>query len=403
MSGKIDIVEMSSSKKRRNRRKTQRVKIVKQGNQALQRMGVKIPRKKGSKNQVRRQRRIGGAMNVGGGIDRFPRGTYQVQSNNVRPTKGRTENGMEYIGEVVANSTGFSVVKSLPCNPGQSSTFPRLSKIAQLYEEYQFLKLEFIYKPEVAQFADLGKVGKIILNADYDASDPPPSLKQQMEDTDPCADGMPYEEICLVLNPKYLHKNSDAKYVRPGGLPGNTDIKTYDCANFNLATSALFANTGGLGELWVRYSCKLSVPVLESVSIAPMNFSVSLNQSTAPEAITTSAVSQNVLFGTSVVNGTSLVNTAGSIVIPTGNYLIDVNVFEVSLGAITGNITLDLQKNGSSVFTTVPNVETLSNNGEIGFSWYVTSNGTDAFTFPVNVTFSAGTAHVSGNLRVTAI
>jgi len=169
----------------------------------------------------------------------------------------------EYIGEVTATATGFATV-AFPCNPGQSGTFPWGSKIAALYEEYEFTHLEFYYKREVSEYASLGTTGKIILSFDYDASDIAPTSKQQVEDTVPHMDGMPSTpQISLKIDCARLRKNV-AKYVRPGAQPANTDIKTYDCGNLYVSQYGLSASSGTLGELRVRYCCKFSEPVLES-------------------------------------------------------------------------------------------------------------------------------------------
>jgi hypothetical protein len=130
----------------------------------------------------------------------------------------------EYIGEV-AGSTGF-VATGYPVNPGQSATFPWLSKEAAQYEKYRFLGLEFYYKPEVSAFATNGQSGKVMLSFDSDASDPLPGTKQQVEDTSPHSDAMPYEECVLVIPQDLLRSFTDAFFVRPGGLPGGSDIKT---------------------------------------------------------------------------------------------------------------------------------------------------------------------------------
>jgi hypothetical protein len=340
---KIEL-KLAPSNRRRNKNKGN--KKINQNTQnlgvrAMKMMGVKIPPSK--QQQSRRRKNVNNKMNNGGRIDRFPRGN--VQGTNFRSGKISRENDMEYIGEVVSNSTGFSVVNQYACNPGQAATFPWLAKKALLYEKYEFKSLDFIYKPEVTQFASLGTTGKVILSFDYDASDPAPSSKQSAEDTDPSADGMPYEEICLTLKPREMHKNSDAKFVRPGGLPGGSDIKTYDCGNFFVSISGIEANTGTLGELWVRYNCVLSVPVLESTNIAPTNYFVSSQQD----------------VDTTIDNGT-------------GN---DVTAF-----------ILHIEKNGNDQGTPSeffgPGLTVVSLHKSI----YISCNGTYAITVVINATFT---------------
>jgi len=397
-------VKLTSGKKRRNRRINKQKAIGKKNSVLLKQYvdEVRVKQRRNARRPPRRQRQ----QNQGGVIDRFPLGNMQGQ--NFRANKRSNEVDMEYIGEVVSNSTGFSVLTSYAVNPGQSSTFPWLSKKAILYEKYQFKGLEFVYKPQVSQFASLGTTGKVILSFDYDASDPAPTSKQQMEDTDPSADGMPYQEICLKMRPRDLHKNSDAKFVRPGGLPGGSDIKTYDCGILNIAISGIEANSGTLGELWVRYNCVLTVPVLESTSSAPSNFSVtSLFDNAA--ALTTTVNYQALLAAansTTVVNvnGIGVVNTAGSIVPPPGNYILDVDS-NFLYSALSTKSSMLIQKNGNTqnvgVVNTYPSGYSTGN--ELHQSIYISCNGTDAITVILQGTFSTGTASVSTTFRLTAI
>jgi hypothetical protein len=315
----------------------------------------------------------------------------------------------EYIGEVtVANQPNFQNLYTLPCNPGQSSTFPWLYTIAKNYEKYRFLELCFFYKPEVTEFTANVNTGKVILSADYDASDAAPATKQQMEDVDPHADGMPYQLIQLTLDPKQMFQMSDARYVRIAGLPGSTDIKTYDCANFFLAVQGQVANST-IGELHVRYTVELSVPVIEDVAQAPINYSVTSFQDTSA-SVTSATPYQpllNAAASTSVVkvNGIGVVNTAGSIVPPPGNYLWFANVVFTSTGYYMSAAVLDFVKNGITQEASTSNLYSgalsqtisLSNNG------FISCNGTDAITLSIQETASGGTATATTVFTLVAL
>jgi hypothetical protein len=337
----------------------------------------------------------------------FPRGNKQGQ--NFRQGKVSNEIDMEYIGEITASSQTFIVNTTLACNPGQSAMFPWLSKKALLYEKYQFKSLEFIYKPEVSSFANLGSEGKVILSFDYDASDAPPSNKMQAEDTDPSADDLPCKEICLKLRPFEMHKNSDAKYIRPGNLPGGNDIKTFDCGNLYVSTSGLYASTGTLGELWVRYNCVLSVPVLESTTTAPTNYFVTSFQDTAA-AITNGTPYQPLLAAaasTTVVNvnGIGVVNTAGSIVPPPGNYMWTVDSFATCTGLFLTAFKVEMLKNGNvqGPVSEITSNAVLASNLSGSLQGYVSCVGTDAITFIILANFGSGTCTATTVFTLTAI
>jgi len=314
----------------------------------------------------------------------------------------------EYIGEVtVSNEPNFQNIYTLPCNPGQSSTFPWLYTIAKNYEKYRFLELCFFYKPEVTEYTANVNTGKVIMSADYDASDAAPANKQQMEDVDPHADGMPYQSIMLTLDPKQMFKMSDARYVRIGGLPGSTDIKTYDCANFFLAVQGQSANSL-IGELHVRYTVELSVPVIEDQALAPVNNQVTcLFDNTA--SLTTATNYQPLLAAaasTTVVNtnGCGVVNTAGSIVPPAGNYLLSVKTVIAASGNNVTEAQMLTQKNGNiqmkgAFFQQTNGVNYVTLND----SFFISCNGTDAITLAIQATFSTGTTTASTTFTLSTI
>jgi hypothetical protein len=169
----------------------------------------------------------------------------------------------EYVAEI-NGSTGF-VTTQYSINPGQSALFPWLSKQALLWEKYEFEVCAPYYKHEVSQFATNGQAGKVMLSCDYDASDSAPTSKQQVEDTWPHIDCMPYQDCSLRLNRSEMRNSIAMKYVRPGAQPANTDIKTFDVGNLFVSTYGN-TNTSVLGELRIRYRVRLEVPVLEAAS-----------------------------------------------------------------------------------------------------------------------------------------
>jgi len=170
----------------------------------------------------------------------------------------------EYIADINGSATFATTAFAL--NPGQAGTFPWGSKIAQLYEEYDYEYVEFYYKREVSEFATNGQAGKVILSFDYDANDGAPTTKQQVEDTVPHVDAMPcVPRLGLAIDCARIRKN-DSKYVRAGAQPANTDLKTYDAGNLFVSTIGC-TNATLIGELHVRYRVRLSEPVLEAASV----------------------------------------------------------------------------------------------------------------------------------------
>jgi hypothetical protein len=206
-----------------------------------------------------------------------------------------------------------------------------------------------------------------------------------------------------------MFQMSDARYVRIGGLPGNTDIKTYDCANFFLAVQGQVANST-IGELHVRYTVELSVPVIEDVVQAPINYSVTSFQDTSASLTTTTAYQPllNAASSTSVVkvNGIGVVNTAGSIVPPAGNYLWFANVTFTCSGNNLNSTVLDFLKNAiiqGNASTNTPSTGAASDVISVSNNGFISCNGTDAITLSIQAIFSGGTTTATTVFTLVAI
>lgn len=137
---------------------------------------VGLPRRNPSAVSSRTRSRTG-PLGLGAGPTRYTNRRMQIIEED------------EYIGEILG--TGGFYTTPYSCNPGQSQTFPWGSRIFSLYEEYEFTSLEFYYKREVSEFATNGQTGKVMLSFDYDASDPAPTTKLQVEDSRTHVDFMP--------------------------------------------------------------------------------------------------------------------------------------------------------------------------------------------------------------------
>jgi len=305
----------------------------------------------------------------------------------------------EFIG-AVNGSVAFAVTQ-YPLNPGQASTFPWLSQQAKQWEKYHFNFVEFYYKREVSEFATNGTTGKVIMSVDFDASDPPPATKQQMEDSDPRVDGMPCENLRMRLTARQMHALSPVLYVRSGGLPGSSDIKTFDAGNFNIATQGL-QNTSEVGELRVRYSVTFTVPVLDSVTTAPRNNTVTMLSQTGGNVTTGSY--QNVGFATVITSGVPYTNAGGVLTFPAGNYLIDVSL-EVLYSGASVDTELKLLKNAATVELTKDNFsKATAAVVSVSVHSFVSLNGTDTLTAQILSAFTTGTATIeTATLRIVAI
>jgi len=317
----------------------------------------------------------------------------------------RVEND-EFVGTVYSSNTlaptTFGNVP-YPINPGQAGTFPWLSGEATQWEKYRFEYLEFYFEHDVSSFVAAGTTGKVIMSLDYDAADSPPTTKQQMEDSQPHADGMPNEDFGLFADPADLSGNTDLHYVRLAGLPGGADIRLYDVGNFNIATQGISGQNVELGELHVRYACIFEVPILSSdEKAAPANNSVSWFQSTAAE-VPVNNTPTTLAVATATTNGLAVVNTAGSMVPPAGNYMVHFSARDDPTADVDTELKLDFQKNATSVYHFVGTILEISLAAAagaaaltVGDEVYVTANGSDAFTLVVTAVDNAAGAHSVG-------
>jgi len=249
------------------RAQTQKKKSGKQQAKKGQRKPAAAKRQQ-AKRQTRNPKRAGrqnsnrAMMPVGPG----PSGRIGLQSGrsgNATTRRAQFIEEDEYIQDV-NGSTSFATT-AFACNPGQAGVFPWGSKVSSLYSEYEFEYLEFYYKREVSEFATNGQAGKVMLSFDYDATDPAPLTKQQVEDSVPHQDGMPCVPLIrLPIDCARLRANL-CKFVRPGAQLANTDLKTYDAGNLFVSTYGN-TNTSNIGELRVRYRLKLSEPILTAIA-----------------------------------------------------------------------------------------------------------------------------------------
>jgi hypothetical protein len=309
----------------------------------------------------------------------------------------------EPIGVIASNnSAAFGVLATYVINPGQVATFPLLALEAADYETYRFELLEFFTVPLVSEYATGGQTGEIAVAVNFNASLPQPASQTAALTLEPVDANLPCLPLEITCPKAQMFKQSNAKFVRTGNLPGQSDIKEYDVGNLYVTGEGLSATQFNVCRLFVRYRVRLFTRVNLTNQGAPTNNTVAVFQSATAESATTT-VPVNMLMATSSVNGISVVNTSGSFVLKAGLYLCDVMVTVNSSGATFSNATLDIKKNGTSVFVVGPSqIEPVSNYGEISAFWFIQSNGTDAYTFPVNIT-SSGTITYWGVARFTAI
>lgn len=316
----------------------------------------------------------------------------------------RVEEFDELVG-TVTGQTAFTIL-AFACNPGQAAVFPRLSKFAVLYERYRWKKLEFYFQHDVSQFNAQGAAGLVILSGLYDAASATPTAKSQVEVTEPHVICMPNQNSLLRFNTSRLHPQGLPLFVRPGNLPGGADIKTYDAANVFVTVQGM-AGAGEVGELHVRGQVEFIGDILDASAIAPpANNQVTILSSSASEPAGATTVAKNLLLADVTVNGLNVVNSSGSVVLPAGNYLIQENL---RLGNTTSatDVVFQINKDAVPIIPVTPEFSVVqanaSFNGMGSTCAFVSSNGTNVFTFPVTATYASGAATMEATVSIIAV
>lgn len=146
-------------------------------------------------------------------------------------------------------SVGNYTAVKVPCNPGLAGSFPWLSSLARKYDMYRFTRLRYSYR----SVAPTSTPGVVMFSFDYDAADDVPTSKSKQAQTVPCT-----ESNCWTSLDLSVQLDQNWKYVRPGALSSNLDIKTYDSGN--LIYSTQYGSGIVTGELYVEYTVELKKP-----------------------------------------------------------------------------------------------------------------------------------------------
>jgi hypothetical protein len=139
--------------------------------------------------------------------------------------------------------------EKLSCNPGLSGSFPWLGQLARKYDMYRFTSLKYSYRSVTATSTP----GVVMLSFDYDAADDAPTTKSKQAQTIPNAESNSWNNVDLVVK-----TDNTWRFVRPGILANNLDVKTYDLGS--LFYSSVYGTGVVTGELYVEYTIELKRP-----------------------------------------------------------------------------------------------------------------------------------------------
>jgi hypothetical protein len=169
------------------------------------------------------------------------------------PIPGGTRVSHSELFEDVPSHAAFNTL-TIQVNPGLNSFSAWLAAQAADYDQYRLVSLVAEYKPTCGT----GTAGSVYMVYDYDPSDAPPGSKQAMSQYQGSAESAPWVKFSMACDAKAVHAIGPRKFLRSGPVAG--DLRTYDSAQFILATSGFAAPDGVLvGELWFHYTFDLLV------------------------------------------------------------------------------------------------------------------------------------------------
>ena len=149
-------------------------------------------------------------------------------------------------GSVAYNLTSFKI------NPGDPSTFPWLSKMAQCFESYRLRKCRFVYIPRCSSASP----GLVAMSPDMNPKDAAPSSLEEALQNYKSVNDSTWKTFATELTGEMLNKRKSF-FCRP--LAANADIDLYDCGNLNLITEGQIDGSA-VGQLWVEYEGEFLTP-----------------------------------------------------------------------------------------------------------------------------------------------
>lgn len=196
----------------------------------------------------------------------FGHGDYELKSNSLVKAvttgakfasvgRGTRIAEREFIGNVVSGtlSSGSSIFtnKTYVINPSNENTFPWLSRLAPLYDQWEPHGIVFEYISTSSDFNGASQaLGAVIMATDYDPYDLPYTTKQQMENSDYACSSKPSLALIHGVECAPSERPTKLLYTAVGnGAPLTSTL----LGNFQVATQGCAAAGVTLGELWVSY------------------------------------------------------------------------------------------------------------------------------------------------------
>lgn len=216
-------------------------------------------------------------------------GDYSVASNSlVKNVGGETivpkfdnkgNNGIrvrerEFLGDVVSGAANTFKNTVYPITPTNSVTFPWLSQVAKLFDQWEPNGVVFEFVTTSSDFNGSAQgLGSVIMATDYDVLDASYANKRVMDNADYANSGKPSITQLHGIECDPNQRPYRIMYTQSiDALPANRNT----LGNFQLATAGVSANTVTLGELWVSYDITLYKKQVDP-AVAPFSTIIGTN------------------------------------------------------------------------------------------------------------------------------
>lgn len=195
-------------------------------------------------------------------------GDYEVKNNSLMnnnsgvpnfsgSTKAVRIKHREYLGDLVS-SEGFQLYKSYVINPGDSTTFPWLSRVATSFQSYKLKGCLFEFNTMSADaIASVNTaLGSVIMSTQYNSAAPDFLNKAEMEQYEFSCSTKPSKSLIHPVECSPPEMVMDHLYVRTG-IATVYDPQFYDLGKFQIATQGMQEAGVNIGEIWVTYDVEL--------------------------------------------------------------------------------------------------------------------------------------------------
>lgn len=222
----------------------------------------------------------------------------------------------EYVGDIVSGTANTFNLQSFAINPGLSTSFPYLSRMASLYEEYMFSGLVYEFVSTTSPYLAGGAMGAVIMAAEYNPYGSPWTTKIGMENSDFAISARPDQNMLYGFECAPQGNTQNSYYVRSGS--SSAPLNATDIGTFYVAHQTPIAAGQTLGELWIVYDVVFKRPYITVAGIVTNTlFSHIQNQNWNPSQTTLGSFlvrsSSNLTAVASIpVSGTLRVTVSGA-------------------------------------------------------------------------------------------